>query len=112
MWGFYNSRDRNLANKIFDLIKNPKIANVYNKNLTSPKGRDQHFLKDYVYPLVKNKSIVHDSFLCVRFGGDPFPTKRVGDCFLGSARVCNPNSTFHQCPIKCRPKDHQEWTSC
>ena len=110
MWGFYNSRDRNLANKIFDLIKNPEISKTY---LKSSKVGDQKFLKEYVYDLVKEKSIAHDSYACFLYGSDPFPTKRVGNCFVGSPNDgCNPNSTFNECPAKCRPKDHQDWISC
>jgi hypothetical protein len=112
MWGFYNSRDRNLANKIFELIKNPRIAYLYNKNLASPKGKDQEFLTDYVYPLVKGRSIVHDSHLCVHYGGDPFPTKRVDNCFVATISLCDANSTFYECPLKCRPNVHQDWTYC
>jgi hypothetical protein len=37
-----------------------------------------------VYPLVKSNAIVHDSYLCKSFGGGAFPTRRLGDCFIGS----------------------------
>ena len=112
MWGFYNSRNRNLANTIFDLIINPEIGSLYNQNLNSPRGQDQYFLRDYVYPLVKNDSIVHDSYFCHKLGGDPFPTQRVGNCFIGSRLGCNETGIHFGCPSNCRPKDHQNWTTC
>ena len=94
MWGFFRARDRNLAHKIFDLIRNPQIAASYNGNLRSPKGADQSFLAHHVHPLIKDKSIIHDSFLCTSYGGGPFPTKRVGTCFIGSTGDCNVTGNF------------------
>ena len=84
MWGFYNARNRIIANNIFELIKDNAISKQYNGNFKSPKHADQSFLAKYVYPLVKSSMIVHDSYLCTSFGGEPFPTKRLGNCFIGS----------------------------
>lgn len=126
MWGFYNSRNRQLANNIFNLIKSKEISSQFNGNFKSPKHGDQAFLSKHVlsyltklfkefyfylyrairswsehiftfsfkkiffivrlkvYPQVQSSAIVHDSYLCSSFGGGPFPTKRLGDCFIGS----------------------------
>jgi hypothetical protein len=74
---------------------------------------DQHFLTTYVYPLSSNNAIVHDSYLCKRFGGTAFPVKREGDCFVGSTSSCNKNSqNFYECPIDCRPVKYKNWTHC
>lgn len=46
--------------------------------------------------------------------GEPWPTQRLGDCFVGSIYDCNKDAIneFPMCPDACRPKDHQNWTSC
>jgi hypothetical protein len=84
MWGFASVRDRALATKIFSLIVDKKVSEQFNKNGKSPKHGDQSFLARYVHPLVKSSAIVHDSYLCASYGGDPWPTQRKGDCFVGS----------------------------
>ena len=48
MWGFYNARSRQLANNIFNLIKNKEISSKFNANLKSPYDGDQHFLSEHV----------------------------------------------------------------
>ena len=84
MWGFFNSRDPLLANTLFNLILNVNIAKKYSPFKQKNKyNGDQNFLKQYVYPKIKRRSIVHDSFTCALYGGEPFPTKRTGDCFVG-----------------------------
>jgi hypothetical protein len=42
---------------------------------------DQNFLREVVYPKVSQFSMVHDEF----FQKIPFPTKRLGDEFVGLA---------------------------
>ena len=54
-----------------------------------PKGVDQDFLKHHVYGLIKNNSLIHDSFTCAIFDGTAFPSKRVGNCFIGSTDGCD-----------------------
>jgi hypothetical protein len=116
MIGFYNQRDRSVANHIFSLIIDRRSSAEYNANGNSPKRNDQEFLAKYVYPLVEGNSIVHDSYLCKWFPGSrPWPSRRVGNCFVGSPSDCNineSNSKYLTCPKKCRPKSHPEWTTC
>ncbi len=88
MWGFYNSRDQAIAEQIYFLIVNKEIALKFNK-VVNQKGQDQNFLTQYVYPLIKNKSVVHDSYLCMTFGGEPFPTRRIGLCHVGQYIYAN-----------------------
>ena len=98
MWGFYNAKNRELSNKIFNLILNQQIA--LNYNLESRKGLDQYFLADKVYPLIKQEAVIHDSFLCLSYGdSQPFPTKRIGNCFIGAPGGCNQTGIFYSCPI-------------
>jgi hypothetical protein len=113
MWGFNNALDRNLASKLFRKIMDPKIASKFNANLSSPKRQDQFFLSEYVYERIRSKSIVHDSYSCHILGGSPWPTQRVGNCFVGSPAGCNATTTdFYDCPIECRPKSHPDWKKC
>lgn len=114
MWGFYNSRNRGLADNIFSKLKNPQIMNKYkNKN---EKGYDQFFLADHVYHMIKAHSVIHDSFCCNEYkDSQPFPIQRIGNCFVGMRTNVNydcRNKTFYQCPSQCRLKSHQDWTSC
>ena len=81
MWGFDSSMDRNKSNLIFEKIIDKKITQKYYKNNNNKilKGADQYFLTDHVYPLLVDESSL------------PFPTKRNGTCFVGSA------SNFEKC---------------
>ena len=114
MWGFYNSRDRNLSNYIFSLFTDPYETEKYNNNKKNLWGFDQMFLKDKVYQLIKNKSIIHDSYNCYRTGflGTPFPTRRLGNYYVGKKWITVYNNTFYTCPENCRPKNNQNWTTC
>jgi hypothetical protein len=116
MWGFRNAQDRPLAKKIFDLVVHKELAKRYNNKSASPKYNDQAFLAHHVFGLVKNKAVVHDSYLCERFAGSSaWPTKRVANCFVGMQQACNVTanvSNFFVCPKKCRPVDHKDWTFC
>lgn len=40
---------------------------------------DQIFLREHIYPLIKDDCLIHDEY----FGGEPFPMKRDGDKFIG-----------------------------
>jgi len=85
MWGFYNQRDRNLGTRIFKIIIDPNIAKIYINGKVTEKGPDQRFLTKYVYPLIRSGSIIHDSFLCNQYkDSKPFPSKRIGSCFVGA----------------------------
>jgi hypothetical protein len=123
MWGFYNTRSLSLASQIYSLITNRKIASRYNK-IVNKKGQDQVFLGEQVYPLIQTKSVVHDSYMCKKFGGEPFPTRRIGLCHIGQyifeknecANSTDIDCYFFKksplCPIECRPQDHKDWTNC
>jgi hypothetical protein len=118
MWGYFNKQNRVLAKEIFMKIIDPKTASLYHKSGTeSVRQPDQSFLKDNVYPLIKSQSIIHDSYSCkswFEWNSGAFPTKRVGSCFIGAPGVnlnCE-NKTFYECPKKCRPVQHQDWTFC
>ena len=65
MWGFYNERERQLGQEIFRTLMNESIARKHHESGTEMiKGLDQFFLHDHVYPLIKTRSVIHDSYLC------------------------------------------------
>jgi hypothetical protein len=116
LWGFKNADSPNLAKRIFKRIVNRKTAYKYNPSFQNKKGFDQFFLADRIWSITKNNATVHDSYLCTSLGGDSFPSKRIGSCFVGNQNKdsnCElDNSSFHICPRECRPKDHQDWLFC
>jgi hypothetical protein len=99
MWGYRkNELNLNLARKIFELMLNKQLALKY--NFESRKGLDQFFLADHVYPLIKQDAVIHDSYLCLNYrDSQPFPTKRIGNCFVGAVGGCNETGILFICPI-------------
>jgi len=76
-------------------VKNPFLGDM--KHLISKYAMgdfwqvDQNFLREVIYPIVKDNSLVHDEF----FEENPFPTKRkkgyfVGQAFNGDDTLCVP----------------------
>ncbi|CAF0712424.1 unnamed protein product [Brachionus calyciflorus] len=113
MWGFKSALDRTKSNDVFNLIIDRNLTIAYNPGGISKKGYDQFFLTDHVYNRIKTTATIHDSFLCTRYPNTKaFPTKRVGNCFVGGVGWCDPNRNFTICPRECRPGDHQDWESC
>jgi len=112
-WDFDNDRNRDLGREIFKKMMNLTISSGYHKSGTRTQwGLDQDFLKDHVYPLIKARSIIHDSFMCAQFNDSrPFPTRPNGNC-LGSAGECETNKQFFECPISRRPAEHKNRTLC
>jgi len=81
MWGIKND----------GLIKDWKqLIDSFNKE--NRWQTDQDFLKEVIYPIVKNDCLVHDEFfsynLDIRI---PFPTKRIYDEYIGSVVDGNGN---------------------
>ncbi|CAF0858725.1 unnamed protein product [Brachionus calyciflorus] len=113
MWGFKSSLDRYLSNHIYNLIIDRKLSVKYKPNGTDAKGYDQKFLSNHIYEKINLLSLVHDSYTCKTYANSrPYPSQRIGNCFIGSAGDCDTKAKFDQCPLECRPKDHLDWTSC
>ena len=112
MWGFKNYANKKLARQIYEKILDRNIAAYYKK---MPKGSDQVFLEDHIYKMLRHESVIHDSHYCLHFrDSTPWPSKRKGNCFVGSFGSCDENNAtnFKSCPIECRPKEHQDWEKC
>jgi hypothetical protein len=67
MWGCRNGILKNIK----ELISNYNKGNFWQV--------DQNFLKEIIYPIIKNSSFIHDEF----FEGLSFPKERIGNEFVG-----------------------------
>ena len=91
--------------------KNVNDINPYTSGLISAMTR-------YVWPWAKKLALSHDSYTCSRFSRTTaFPTRRVAGLgnFVGSVVSLNSSIGLDEhgiCPVKCRPKDHQDWLYC
>lgn len=115
MWAFRPPLNPKISRMFYDKIHNKALIKKYDAK------NDQTFLANEIWPHVKSDAIAHDSFLCKTSYGHksvPFPTQRQftndSDCFIGCVRPCCRNGVkpFGECPIECRPKDHQDWIYC
>ena len=83
MWGAKNG----ILNDISELILNYKAKNY--------KQSDQDFLKNIIYPRIKNNSLIHDELTNIRFEQNEifkvFPTKRKNYEFVGDVFDKNDN---------------------
>ncbi|XP_045216129.2 uncharacterized protein LOC123566252 [Mercenaria mercenaria] len=75
MWGGMGDTYPNMENALYE--------NMLNEEYTS----DSDFLNAIVWPDIKCSVMQHDSVSCLRFGGVPFPTSRVGYEHVGSVYV-------------------------
>ncbi len=79
MWGFKNNNKINFK----ELINNYKKGGFYQV--------DQNFLREIIYPVVVNDSMIHDEFFNYNINKKPFPAKRNGQEFVGEAFDKNDN---------------------
>lgn len=91
---------------------NERISRAYNPSQMSSYGYDQEFLKFYLYPLIVDNATIHDSYFCEKYSNSrPFPTERKVFDHIGSYSY-KKFENFLECPIDCRPKEHQDWRYC
>lgn len=116
LWCIKNKQEPRFAKKLLELVvKNAQKRSPGVKEAS--RGNDQGVLNRYVWPLVLNNSMTHDSFYCNWApGGVPFPTqKNFPDMrFVGCYYPCNKvdYTKLLACPEKCRPKQHKDWKYC
>lgn len=63
--------------KISDIPSWTSVMKTFNQ--TGCRDYDQHFLKDYIYPLIKDNSIIHASFHKMESNAKNFPINYCGD---------------------------------
>ncbi|KAF2353150.1 hypothetical protein FHG87_016096 [Trinorchestia longiramus] len=111
MGGMYGIRQTPSNRPILNSIREQLFA-----QRTAKQNNDQHLLKLYLYPLLKNDSISHASFKCKNsLNSHPWPTQRKGRTFVGNRRYRSDkklDSVKDKCPLECRPPNHQDWEYC
>ena len=122
MWGFYNKKNRILANYFYNIITSKFISYWYKiiyNDFIQMKGQDQYLLAWYFWDIAKQNATIHDSYHCDELGGKGFPTKRplYGTCFVGAIGCCSSEQAStnftYICPVQCRPKEHKnDWIYC
>ncbi|XP_047122301.1 uncharacterized protein LOC124805841 isoform X2 [Hydra vulgaris] len=112
MWCYRNELNRGLGIKIATICTEKCMDRDPIKQLEAKKGDDQDVLTLYVWPLVSQNALVHNSFLCESDSkSQPFPTKRdITGEYVGQIRGAI--GIIVKCPISCRPKEHQNWKYC
>jgi len=103
-------------------IKKAKLIHkqLFDRKPSSKKTYDQEVLKKFVWPKVRNISMIHDAFTCnlKDFKGPglrPWPTRRRGFVYVGYGPTKGlplKRMRLKKCPLQCRPPDHQDWTFC
>lgn len=113
MWGFRPSLNARLSQILLTKLRNTTLMQMFTGSA------DQKFLHTEVWPLIKNDTLIHDSYYCDKYDVKtrPFPTKRPSlqntNLFVGCVKPCNRfHHPFGPCPINCRPAQHQDWTYC
>ena len=117
MWGAQPYKNRTLLSNLGHKV----IVRTHSSNKKKTYNVDQTVLRDVVWPFAKKDVVQHDSYYCSdhRYQAShpilPFPTRRQGHAFIG--KVNFNNGIFRvvkvkECPIKCRPKNHQDWIYC
>ena len=93
------------------MLMNKSLCLNYNKNGESQREGDQDFLREHIYDLIVNNSIVHDSYHCSKYAdSEPFPTQRKSMDHVGS--IVSSKKIIFICPIECRPINHKDWEYC
>jgi hypothetical protein len=120
MWGFYNERNRAIANKVYEFLVDREISSNYKKN--NEFGMDQAYPIIYIFPHIAKTTMTHDSYFCTNdlyktAENLPFPVQRDGACWVGiwynpGIDCKNQDPSLFKCKIECRPKNHKDWLYC
>ncbi|CAF0726673.1 unnamed protein product [Brachionus calyciflorus] len=122
LWSLKSSLNRTLSKTIIQKLTNKNLIRPYNNKIYL---EDQYFLTHHIWPIVKDKGFIHDSYYCEDFGSESFtkgfPSRRIDlGCFVSCIDCCKTNHTSGQilnhksvgkkCPKKFRFK--KEWEYC
>ena len=110
MWCYRTANSLTRATDNLELI----LKNAGRRSSTSEaeKGDDQDMLQKYLWPVLKNDVIQHDSYLCKKYPGSiPYPSQRSAiNEVIGGPREMGLRSPV--CPKECRPRNHLDWLYC
>ncbi|KAF2362245.1 hypothetical protein FHG87_007000 [Trinorchestia longiramus] len=108
LWSVRNSSSQTLA------VARRRVLNELRQNLSSMESA----LETYIWPLIKNSVLQHDSYHCnskSHNGSIPFSTQRENGRFCGWGNYKTKERQFISltpCPEQCRPSDHKDWWFC
>lgn len=114
MWGMKLGSRRGLRaalRALFLVI----LTRPYTYQVQEVSSADQALLEKYLWPLLAPLALQHDSYQCQRFAkSHAWPSQRAENepnNYVGAPVALN-GLLNQSCPIKCRPKQHPEWTLC
>ncbi len=78
MWGLHIKRNQTLSRLIFEKMIDRNVSSIVNRFSNNKYGGDQKFQALYMYKLIKNNLLSHDSYFCLKYNNTkPFPTRRL-----------------------------------
>merc|ERR1711872_6861 len=112
LWGGKNYVNMTRAIQIQRVLFSVKPSEI--------KSLDQDVLRSKVWPLIKNETVIHDSYTCTQKvlqgqGLRPWPSRRVAYAYVGYGPTKDGPMQIiksKECPKKCRPPNHQDWKYC
>ncbi|XP_068219365.1 uncharacterized protein [Palaemon carinicauda] len=110
MWGGCNTWRPDMLNVTRRLLNGALEPQKYTQD-------DQNAMQKILWNVASLNITVHDSYFCKAFGNaKPFPTQRVNLTYIGAKNyIYEPEFDFpinKECPVVCRPPDHQDWKYC
>ena len=95
------------------------INRLFRKTARSVEDMEQFLLRRYVWPLVLQDALTHDSYCCeILRPSRPFPSQRRGRTeFVGMVATADDDDDGSDekaatCPQSCRPQAHPDWIYC
>ncbi|XP_068241841.1 uncharacterized protein [Palaemon carinicauda] len=76
---------------------------------------DQSGVSNKLWPLARKNMTSHDSYTCKHFAGSqPYPSQRHNFTYIGEKSYMKAfkRKALKECPLKCRPLDHPDWSYC
>ena len=78
MWGLRTKRNQTLSRFLFEKMIDRKINSIVNRFSNNTYFGDQKFLRFFMFPLIENDVLSHDSYACMKYRNvKPFPTRRL-----------------------------------
>lgn len=110
LWAFKIYFNKTITNQLIKPLLTKSIINCYQSN-----NSDQIFLFNFIWPIVKEQSLQHDSFHCQKYHlTKPFTLPKLSrTLFVGCRRPClNHQHLPLPCPIKCLPVNYTNQYLC
>jgi len=117
--GLWGGRNALVSNDTL-LKQRNTLMNQSSLSYRNQKNSDQIILAIMLFPPNEpNQVVSYDAYFCEKWRNitmnRPFPTKRVGNEFLGDVELWGESgfrSALKKCPIRCRPDYGKLWCYC